>query len=393
MTRGIKHRRHRNQFHRRTPPGTSPGTLATDPQAPHPRIRVIAYGPESAIEEDVSDVESIRHYLAKWPVVWVNVDGLGDAEVIRQLGQIFGLHRLAMEDVINVHQRAKVEQYDSYYYFVARMAELHDTLETDQLSLFLGRNYVLTFQETAGDCFDPIRLRIRKKGGRLRLSSADYLAYALLDASIDNYFPIIEKYGEQIEVLEDQVVLHPGSRIVPEIHELKRNLLGLRRAVWPLREAVNGLIREPSPLIAQETRLYLRDCYDHTVQIIDLLENYRDIAASLMEVYLSSVSNRLNEIMKFLTIFTTLFIPLNFIAGLYGMNFNTEKSPWNMPELNWFLGYPMVLGTMVAACAAMLFYFRRKGWIGSSDPDAGSTLSQNRLNADTPSSGSGENAK
>jgi magnesium transporter len=367
MTRGIKRRRHRNHFHRRTPPGSSPGTIATDPQAPHPRIRVIAYSPESAIEEEVHDVDSITNHLAKWPVVWVNVDGLGDAEVIRQLGNIFDLHRLAMEDVVNVHQRAKVEQYDNCYYVVARMAEMHEGLETDQLSLFLGKNFVLTFQETAGDCFDPIRLRIRKKGGRIRLAGPDYLAYALLDASIDNYFPVIEKYGEQIEALEDQVVLHPGSQFVPEIHELKRDLLGLRRAVWPLREAVNGLIREPSPLIAQETRLYLRDCYDHTVQIIDLLENYRDIAASLMEVYLSSVNNRLNEIMKFLTIFTTLFIPLNFMAGLYGMNFNTAKSPWNMPELNWFLGYPMVLGTMTVVCVGMLLYFRRKGWLGSPD--------------------------
>ena len=366
MTRGIKHRRRRNHFHRRTPPGASPGTITTDPQAPHPKIHMIAYGPESAIEEEVHDVESIRNHLAQWPVVWVNVDGLGDAEVIRQLGQIFDLHRLAMEDVVGVHQRAKVEQYDSYYYVVARMAEMHDILETDQLSLFWGRNYVLTFQEKAGDCFDPIRLRIRKKDGRIRTSGPDYLAYSLLDASIDNYFPILEKYGEQIEALEDQVVLRPSSQFVPEIHELKRDLLGLRRAVWPLREAVSGLIREPSPLIAQETRLYLRDCYDHTVQIIDLLENYRDVAASLMEVYLSSVSNRLNEIMKFLTIFTTIFIPLNFIAGIYGMNFNTEKSPWNMPELNWYFGYPLAGGLMAVLCVGMLIYFRRKGWIGSS---------------------------
>jgi magnesium transporter len=299
--------------------------------------------------------------------VWVNVDGLGDAEVIRQLGRIFDLHHLALEDVVNVHQRAKVEQYNNHFYVVARMTEMHERLETDQLSLFLGRNYVLTFQEVAGDCFDPVRHRIREKGCLIRQSGPDYLAYALLDASIDNYFPIIEKYGEQIETLEDRVVLHPGSQFVTEIHELKRELLTLRRAVWPLREAVSALIREPSPLITQETRIYLRDCYDHTIQVIDLLENYRDIAASLIEVYLSSVNNRLSEIMKFLTIFTTIFIPLNFIAGIYGMNFNTERSPWNMPELNWHFGYLLILIIMLTSCVGMLIYFRRKGWIGSSD--------------------------
>jgi len=345
--------------------------VAVDPQAPRPRIRVIAYGQESETEETINDVESIRSYLAKWPIVWVNVDGLGDAEVIRQLGRIFDLHHLALEDVVNVHQRAKVEQYNNHFYVVARMAEMHERLETDQLSLFLGKNYVLTFQEVAGDCFDPVRMRIREKGGLIRQSGPDYLAYALLDASIDNYFPIIEKYGEQIESLEDQVVLRPGSQFVSEIHELKRELLLLRRVVWPLREAVNALIREPSPLITQETRIYLRDCYDHTIQVIDLLENYRDIAGSLIEVFLSSVNNRLSEIMKFLTIFTTIFIPLNFIAGIYGMNFHTESSPWNMPELKWHFGYFLILGIMLASCIGMLLYFRKKGWLGSSD--AGST--------------------
>jgi magnesium transporter len=358
MRRGIRSRKHRSHFHRRNPPGSSPGTLVIDPQAPRPKIRITAYGPESQTDETVADIESIKIYLSKWPVVWIHVDGLGDAETIRKLGQVFELHRLALEDVINVHQRPKVENYKNYNFIVVRMADLREKLETQQLSIFLGNNYVLTFQETESGCFDPIRSRIRDKGGRIRQSGADYLAYAILDSCIDNYFPALEKYGEQIELLEDQVILHPGNQFVSEIHEMKRDLLILRRAVWPLREAVNSLIREPSQFITDETRLYIRDCYDHTIQVIDLLENYRDIAGDLIEVYLSSVSNRLNEIMKILTIFTTIFIPLNFIAGLYGMNFK------NMPELNWRYGYPYALGLMAALIFGMLLYFRRKGWLG-----------------------------
>jgi magnesium transporter len=359
MSRGIRSRKHQNHFHRRNPPGSSPGTLTIDPQASHPKINVTAYSPESEIEDVVPDVESIRGYLSKWPVVWINVEGLGDAETIRKIGEVFDLHRLALEDVINVHQRPKVEVYKSHYFIVIRMADLHDRLETRQLSIFLGKNYVLTFQEFESGRFDPIRARIRDKAGRIRQTGADYLAYAILDSCIDNYFPALEKYGELIETLEDQVIVSPGNQFVSEIHEMKRDLLILRRAVWPLREAVNSLIREPSQLITDETRIYIRDCYDHTIQVIDLLENYRDIAGDLIEVYLSSVSNRLNEIMKILTIFTTIFIPLNFIAGIYGMNFR------NMPELNWNYGYLYALGIMAALTVGMLFYFRRKGWFGS----------------------------
>ncbi len=360
MKKGIRSRKHRNHFHRRNAPGSSPGTLMIDPQAPRPKIKVTAYSPESKIEDAVPDVESIRGYLSKWPVVWINVEGLGDAETIRKLGQLFDLHRLALEDVINVHQRPKVEIYKSYYFIVVRMADLRDRLETQQLSIFLGKNYVLTFQETESNRFDPIRARIHDKGGRIRQSGADYLAYAILDSCIDNYFPALEKYGEQIETLEDKVILRPGNQFVSEIHEMKRDLLILRRAVWPLREAVNSLIREPSQLITDETRIYIRDCYDHTIQVIDLLENYRDIAGDLIEVYLSSISNRMNEIMKILTIFTTIFIPLTFIAGVYGMNFK------NMPELNWKYGYLFALGIMAALAAVMLIYFRKKGWLGAS---------------------------
>ncbi len=364
MSRRSRSRGRKSPDHHRNPPGSSPGTMIADPQAPHPQIRVMAYGPDSMTEGEITDVNTIRGYIGKWQVTWINVDGLGDVTTIARLGEMFDLHRLAQEDVVNVHQRAKAELYGNHYFIVARMTELSEHLETDQLSMFLGKNYVLTFQETAGDCFDPVRQRIRKAGGRIRKSGPDYLAYALLDATIDNHFPVLEHYGEKLESLEDEVVLRPDKQVISQVHEVKRDLLPLRRVIWPLRETLNTLAREDTPFICPETRIYLRDCYDHVIQIMDLLENYRDIASSLMEVYLSSVSNRMNEIMKILTIFTALFIPMNLIAGIYGMNFNPDRSPLNMPELNWFLGYPFALALMATVAVVMFFYFRRKGWIG-----------------------------
>ena len=365
MSRKSKRRKYVSGIERRTSPGAPPGSLVVDPQAPLPIIRVIAYGSEAVHEELVEDVSRIGSYLGRQPVTWVNVDGLGDAAVIRKLGEIFGIHRLALEDIINSHQRAKVDQYDNHLFVVGRMVEMADHVETEQLSLFLGKSYVLSFQERVGDAFDPVRERIRKAGGRVRNAGPDYLAYALIDAFIDNYFPVLEKYGERLESIEEDVLSRPEPVLVSRMHEVKRDLLTLRRAIWPLRETINSLVREPSPFISDETRVYFRDCYDHTIQIIDLLENYRDVASGLMEVYLSSVSNRLNEIMKILTMFTAFFIPLSLIAGIYGMNFNTARSPFNMPELNWYFGYPFVLGLMAAVALGMVTFFRRKGWLRS----------------------------
>jgi len=365
MSRKSKRRKYVSGIERRTSPGAPPGSLVVDPHAPLPIIRVIAYGSEAVHEELVEDVSRIGSYLGRQPVTWVNVDGLGDAVVVRKLGEIFGIHRLALEDIINSHQRAKVDQYDNHLFVVGRMVEMADHVETEQLSLFLGKSYVLSFQERVGDAFDPVRERIRKAGGRVRNAGPDYLAYALIDAFIDNYFPVLEKYGERLESIEEDVLSRPEPVLVSRMHEVKRDLLTLRRAIWPLRETINSLVREPSPFISDETRVYFRDCYDHTIQIIDLLENYRDVASGLMEVYLSSASNRLNEIMKILTMFTAFFIPLSLIAGIYGMNFNTARSPFNMPELNWYFGYPFVLGLMAAVALGMVTFFRRKGWLRS----------------------------
>jgi magnesium transporter len=365
-----KEKRRKDEIQRRTLPGAPPGTLAVDPEAMRSKVRVIAYGSGAITDKRIDDPQAVREFLDRWPVTWVNVDGLGDAVTLGRIGDVFDLHRLSLEDVVNVHQRAKVEPYGKYHFIVGRMVNngSDEALDTEQLSIFLGRNYVLTFQEQPGDCFDCVRDRISKGGGRIRSCGPDYLAYALIDAFIDDYFPVLERYGERLEELEDEVITRADTQIIAQIHQVKRDLLLLRRAVWPLREAINSLVRDPTPLISEETRIYLRDCYDHAVQLIDLLENYREIASSLVEVYLSSVSNRLNEIMKVLTIFTVVFIPLNFIASIYGMNFNPQSSPWNMPELNWRYGYPFTLVLMAAVASSMLVIFRKKRWIGSLFP-------------------------
>ncbi len=350
---------------RRTQPGAPPGTLTVDPAAPRPVIRLMAYGPDRFIERDIAHVDELREFVGHWPVCWVNVDGLGDALTLERLADLFQLHPLAMEDVVNTHQRAKVDQFGELTFIVTHMVELTDHFESEQVSLFLGPNFVITFQERPGwDCLEPVRDRIRKQVLRVREAGPGYLTYAILDAVIDHYFPVLEAYGERLESLEDKIVGQPGRGVVGEVHAVKRELLYLRRAIWPQREALNTLVRDDIPHISAETRLYLRDVYDHAVRIIDLVETYREVCSDLMDLYLSSISNRMNEIMKVLTVISTIFIPLTFIVGVYGMNFNTAASPWNMPELNWHFGYPLCLALMAVITVGQFVFFWRKGWIG-----------------------------
>ncbi len=339
------------------PPGTRPGTLVINPASPAPKIHVIAYGPDRHMETDITDPGEVSAHLGKYPVVWVNVDGLGDENVLRRMAQIFGLHRLALEDVVNVYQRPKVEPYEGHLFIVARMIHYEGHLETEQVSFFVGTNFVLTFQEYYGDCFDIIRQRIKTGQGIIRQAGPGYLAYALIDALVDAYFPVLEQFGERIEDLEDDVVSRPTSAVVARIHSMKRDLLTLRRATWPQREAVNALLRDESAFIDRETRIYLRDCYDHTIQILDIIETYRELTSGLLEVYLSSLSNRLNEIMKVLAVYATIFAPLTFITGLYGMNLM-------MPEQALPWAYPAVLALMGSIAALLLVHFKRRGWIG-----------------------------
>ncbi len=360
-------RRRPHAAEHRHAPGTPPGTLRADPAAPSPLIDIIAYGPDAFHERRLAgaaELPAARAEFSSQPVIWVNVAGLGDDLAIEQVGKVFGLHRLALEDVVHAHQRTKLEQYPGHIYMVLRLPERLERLDTEQISMFLGHGFVLTFEERPGGCFDFVRDRIRAGKGSIRQQGADYLAYALLDVGIDSHFPVLEDYGELLQNLEDDIVSNPRPATISAIHAVKRDLIVLRRAIWPLRETLGLLSREASTLVRDETRLYLRDCYDHIVQIIELLESYREIASSLLDVYLSSVNNRMNEIMKLLTIISTIFIPLGFIASVYGMNFNPERSGWNMPELNWSYGYPFALGLMGGVAAALLIFFRRRGWLG-----------------------------
>jgi len=348
------------------PPGTSPGTLR-----PHEALRdskvsiqLIDYDADSLREKQVSTLEECFPFRDQSTVTWINVNGLQDVDVLRRLGSHYGLHPLALEDVLNTGQRPKLEEFDDHCFVVLKEVRLDpEGLEVEQMSLFLGKGWVITLQERPGDPFDPVRERIRGAKGRIRKMGADYLAYALIDALVDGAFPLLEEMGERIERLEKDLVVNPTRRTLQEIHSSRRELLYLRRVAWPHREVIRQLAREDFQLVTKETRIYLRDCYDHTVQILDLVETYRDLAAGMLELYLSGVSNRLNEIMKVLTVMATIFIPLTFLTGLYGMNFNTQASRWNMPELNWPWGYPAVLVLMACVVAGMLIFFRRKRWL------------------------------
>ncbi len=317
------------------------------------------YRPDHLEERDIATVAEIKDLLEENTVSWINVQGLGDENVLRELADLFSIHALALEDVVNVPQRPKVERYDEHTLCITRMALVGDRgIEPEQVSVFISPNYVLTFQERCGDVFDPIRNRIRQGRPVIRSSGPSYLAYALLDAVIDGYYPLLETFGERLEALEDEILGNPQPVILHEIHKSKGDLLALRRAIWPQREAINALIRDENPLITKTVRLYLRDCYDHCVQIMDAIETYRELAGGLMDVYLSSVDNRQNEVMKVLTIMASIFIPLTFLAGIYGMNFE------HMPELHFAWGYPFLLAVMFLLTVAMVVYFRRKGWLG-----------------------------
>lgn len=324
----------------------------------------MAFGPGGLVERNPCDIDHIPELLARYPVTWINVDGLGDADVLRRFGELFHIHALALEDVINVHQRAKLEHYPEHQFLVFHQIELSEKLQTEQISLFFGKNFVLTFQEEAGDCLDPVRERIRNVVGPLRTLGPDYLAYAILDASVDHYFPVLEQFGEILDTLEQQIISSAETTTMAEIHEIKRRLLTLRRKIWPLRDVLNTLVRDPVPHVTDMTRVYLRDCYDHVMRVIDLLEMYREVASDLLEFQLSSVSYKINEVMRVLTVIATIFIPLTFIAGVYGMNFDTSVSPWNMPELKWYYGYPLVMGLMAAVALGLLYFFFQRGWLG-----------------------------
>lgn len=371
-------RSHTSRKRRRlTPPGAPPGTLITPTDASHPQIQCIAYGPKGISETDIIDADKLPPLTDGQAVRWINVDYLGDAGTIQKIGEAFGLHPLELEDIVDAHQRPKVDVYGNHVLIITRVPVSSSTngnngadgerLDTKQVAICLGQDFVVTFQEERGRTFDPVRERLRATGSRFPERGADYLAYALIDAAIDAFFPLLETYGEQVEDVETQVIEHPEVGQISRIHDIKRNLLTARRAVWPQREMLNTLLRDESPFISSQTQIYIRDCYDHTVQLIDMIETYREIASGLIEIHLSSVSNRMNEVMKVLTIISTIFIPLTFIVGVYGMNFDPSASQWNMPELSWRYGYPIVLLVMMIIAAVLVAAFWWRGWIGKRD--------------------------
>ena len=342
--------------------GLPPGTLIHigARKTQEPKITIIDYDEATFQERETKAIEECFLFKDKPTVTWINVDGLHQSEILEKLGECYHFHPLVLEDILNTDQRPKMEEYGDYLYIVLKM--LHDKgkgsqIEAEQVSLVLGPNYVFSFQESGGDVFDQIRERLRTGKGRLRKMGADYLAYTLVDAIVDYYFVILEKLGERIELLEEELVAHPRTETLKEIHTLKREMIFLRKAVWPLREVISSLQRGESPLVQKTTGIYLRDVYDHTIQVIDTIETFRDILSGVLDIYLSSVSNRLNSVMKVLTIIATVFMPLTFLAGVYGMNFKY------MPELEWRWGYPVTWAVMAAIGVAMLVYFRKKKWL------------------------------
>ncbi len=345
-------------------PGASPGTLTIDPQAHPSKVRVIAYGPKTYKEEEIVDIEQLADIYTSSPKLWVDIVGLGTADTIRTIGRLFDLHPLVLEDMIHVQQRPKIEEYDDYNFIVVRTLQEVENPTTEQLAIVLKKDCVITVQERPGDCLDPVRTRLRSDRGRHRSYGSDYMAYSIIDAVIDYYAPHLDWYSERIEKLEHHVLDNPEQVSPGEIYDLKHSLLGLRRILLPMRDAIGRLYRDDVPLFSKQVDPYLRDCYDHAVRLIENLEVCREGAVSLLDLHLSTMSHRMNEVMKVLTIIATIFIPLSFITGLYGMNFDPKISRWNMPELSLPWGYPAALGVMLFIAVLLLFYFRRKGWLG-----------------------------
>ncbi len=341
--------------------GLPPGSLVYvgEQRTEQAHITVIEYGEGVFRERALDDLTECSPCRDASTVTWIDVDLVHQVDLVARIGECFGLHPLVVEDILNTDQRPKMEDFGEYFYVVFRALTCNGerwAMESEQISLILGANYVLSFQEKSGAVFAKVRERIRAGKGRIDRSGADYLAYTLLDTVVDNYFIVLERLGDRIEALEDALVTNPASSTLRVIHALKRDLIFLRRSVWPLREVLSGLQREDSSLVRESTRVYLRDVYDHTIHAIDTLETFRDMISGMLDIYLSSMSNRLNEVMKVLTIIATIFIPLTFIAGVYGMNFR------HMPELEWRWGYPAVMLFMAAVSGFMVVCFKRKKW-------------------------------
>ncbi|HWY91291.1 MAG TPA: magnesium/cobalt transporter CorA [Chthoniobacterales bacterium] len=349
-------------------PGTAPATLVAPPdQEGHkPEILLIEYDAHAIQEKKVERIEETFSSLENGKVNWINISGLGDVEMLRQVGLKFRIHPLALEDMLNTGQRPKVEEYENQLFIVLQMAYSTnvDEIAFEQVCMVLGKHFVITVQEEAGrDVFDPVRLRLHQGGGNARYMKADYLAYALVDAVVDHYFPVVESLGDSIEEFQETVLNDPTRERLRQLHDFRRAIAELRRAVWPQRDVLGRLTRDETGLIEGETKYFFRDCYDHAMIVLDLLETFRDATRNLMDLYLSSLSLRTNEVIRVLTVISSIFIPLTFIAGVYGMNFDRSTSGLNMPELGWHFGYLYAIGLMLAVAVGMILFFKRKKWL------------------------------
>ena len=349
-------------------PGTAPATLVAPPdkKGHKPEVSLIEYDAHTIVERKIDRIEEIFPCLDNEKVSWINVDGLSDIEMLRQLGNHFRIHPLALEDMLGAGQRPKVDEYDNQLFVILQM--VYETEEYDivfeQVCVVLGRQYVITVQEEPGrDVFDPVRERLRKGAGNARYMKSDYLAYALIDAVVDHYFPLIESLGDSMEEFQQTVLDNPTRKRLRDLHDFRHAIAELRRAVWPQRDVLGRLVRDETGLVEGRTKLFFRDCYDHTVIILDLLETFRDATRNLMDLYLSGITIRTNEIMRVLTVISSIFIPLTFLAGIWGMNFDHSASPYNMPELGWRFGYFYALALMVAVAIGMIIFFKRKKWL------------------------------
>ena len=349
------------------PPGTPPGTLMSKAGADQAGVHITLLDYSDAgftVTRDASTAQC-KAAIKEDSITWIRVQGHPTAELMQELGDAFELHPLALEDVLNAGQRPKLEPYDNQLFLVMHLPVFNDGhIALHQISIFLNRNYLVTFCPCDAEAFGSIIKRLETAGTRVRQQGIDYLFYSIIDLIVDQSFPVLEHFGTQIELIEEAILASPDREVLDRIHRIKRNMILLRRSLWPQRDVVSRLLRDGDEWITEPTRLYLRDCYDHTVQILDLVESYRDMSASLLDVYMSSAGMRLNEVMRVLTVIATIFMPLTFITGIYGMNFgDNTRSPWAMPELHWYYGYPLVWLAILLVVAGMLLWFRRKRWL------------------------------
>jgi len=348
---------------RRATGDIAPGSLAIDPAAEPSRVHVIAYGPDGFEESSRFDAAELGALRSRWPLLWVHVVGLGSAEVIAGLGSEFGLHPLAVADIVQTYKRPKIERSSELVQIAIRIIEEPGACDTEQLMVFTGRDFVLSFEERKGDLFELLRSRLRDGASYTRRAGAGFLAYEILDVAVDAFFPVLEKISDELEAIEDEL---PGAKpleLTPRLRDVRAQLLGLRRALWPMREVVGALASDPSPIFGDDTRAYLRDCQGHCAQLIDIISSNRELTTDLVDLQISVAGQRLSEVMKVLTVMATIFIPLTFVSSIYGMNFDPDASPMNMPELRWAYGYPFALGAMATIAISLLLYFRRRNWV------------------------------